>query len=395
MMTTTSSRRKEEAVFLPDAVTRTALASRLTATNLVAVRQSRQVFVSSWTSRIRCFMWPPPLSPPFAPSSVVIAFLHVVLLLLSQQQYQHQHHRHRHRSSSMMRMTMTTITMQQSITFLFVHPFAFHQLHVQNHRGNSIMKNRTSRNNSEIIRLETTSSRTTTPLIKESRKTEADNDNDNNDADTADNHPQIRKQLKQQQPIMFRFAPNGVCTDPPYFVATTTQVEEAKEATTKVATATVTSSQPQHQQQRQNRTRTSKKATPIPKVFTMRNVPGDGDCIFLAVALATAAAMGLDDHHHVEQPGSGSESESGGGKNANDTDQDRTRRRLLLLREISRETRNVCARVLGDSPAGSTLHMQHQRCVTAQALLQHATNEEGFATTEDYLRALRTEGRNG
>ena len=257
------------------------------------------------------------------------------------------------------------------------------------------MKNRTSRNNSKIIRLETTSLRTTTPLITESRQIEADNDNDNNDADTADNHPQITKQLKQQQPIMFRFAPNGVCTDPPYFITTTTQVEEAKEATTKVATATATvaSSQPQHQQQRQNRTRTSKKATTIPKVFTMRNVPGDGDCIFLAVALATAAAMGLDDHHHAEQPGSGSG--SGSGKNANDTDQDRTRRRLLLLREISRETRNVCARVLGDSPAGSTLHIQHQRCVTAQALLQHATNEEGFATTEDYLRALRTEGRNG
>jgi hypothetical protein len=49
--------------------------------------------------------------------------------------------------------------------------------------------------------------------------------------------------------------------------------------------------------------------------FTMRNVPGEGDCMFLAVALSTLAPMGL------------------GGND-------------VLLKAISRETRQVVASVL-------------------------------------------------
>ena len=48
----------------------------------------------------------------------------------------------------------------------------------------------------------------------------------------------------------FQFAKNGVCTYPQYFL---------------------------HDERK----------------FTMRNVPGEGDCMFLAVALATLASMGL------------------------------------------------------------------------------------------------------
>jgi hypothetical protein len=118
----------------------------------------------------------------------------------------------------------------------------------------------------------------------------------------------------------FQFAPNGVCISPKLFI------EKREEQS-----------------------------------FTMRNVPGDGDCMFLAVALATAASMGL-----------------GGNE--------------ILLRAISRETRDVVATVL-ESPTGH-LHITDQRRIQAADLLKQAAAELRV-TTDEYLRLLRTEGRDG
>jgi hypothetical protein len=81
----------------------------------------------------------------------------------------------------------------------------------------------------------------------------------------------------------FQFAPNGVCLSPRLFVECSSKNKSGR---------------PNNMQ-----------------YFTMRNVPGEGDCMFLAVALATAASMGL------------------GGND-------------VLLRAISRETRHVVASVL-------------------------------------------------
>lgn len=97
----------------------------------------------------------------------------------------------------------------------------------------------------------------------------------------------------------------------------------------------------------------------------MRNVPGEGDCMFMAVALATAASMGL------------------GG---NDT----------LLRAIARETRQVVASVLGNTAAagGGTLVVTGRRLVRASDLLRQASKELNIPES-DYLQLLRTEGRDG
>ena len=89
--------------------------------------------------------------------------------------------------------------------------------------------------------------------------------------------------------------------------------------------------------------------------FGLRNVPGDGDCMFLAVALATATSMGLG---------------------ANDA----------LLRTIAAETRAVVAQVLG-APEGN-LHIEKQRIVRAADLLSSAAKQEGLLEAE-YLDQLR------
>lgn len=95
--------------------------------------------------------------------------------------------------------------------------------------------------------------------------------------------------------------------------------------------------------------------------FTMRNVPGQGDCMFLAVALATATSMGL------------------GGNDA-------------LLRAIAQETRNVVAQVLG-APDGN-LYIEKNRLVRAPDLLLSAAKGEGLEP-EEYLERLRKGGNVG
>ena len=116
----------------------------------------------------------------------------------------------------------------------------------------------------------------------------------------------------------FQFAPNGVCVKPSYFTDGT-------------------------------------------RSFTMRNVPGTGDCMFLAVALATSTSMGL------------------GGNDA-------------LLRAISRESRHVVAQILS-SPEGN-LFIEGQRFVRAKDLLMASSQKEGI-TPEEYVRRLRLEGSLG
>lgn len=118
----------------------------------------------------------------------------------------------------------------------------------------------------------------------------------------------------------YRFAPNGVCVSPRTFVDTATR-----------------------------------------QAFTMRSVPGDGDCMFLAVALAALTSMGL------------------GANNA-------------LLQAISREQRNVVASIL-ESKTGS-LVIEGQRTVTTTALLKSAAAGEGL-TTDQYLTLLRKVGAEG
>jgi hypothetical protein len=87
----------------------------------------------------------------------------------------------------------------------------------------------------------------------------------------------------------------------------------------------------------------------------MRNVPGEGDCMFLAVALATSTSMGL------------------GGNDA-------------LLRAIANETREVVAQVL--SAKEGNLHVEGRRLVKASDLLRSAAKKEGIEE-EIYIELLR------
>ena len=128
--------------------------------------------------------------------------------------------------------------------------------------------------------------------------------------------------IVQQPYSSYRFAPNGVCLSPKTFVDV-------------------------HSQQ----------------TFTMRSVPGDGDCMFLAVALAALTSMGL------------------GANNA-------------LLQAISREQRNVVASILESNGGGGSLVIEGQRTVTTTALLKSAAAGEGL-TTEQYLSLLRKVGAEG
>uniref|UniRef100_A0A7S4ILX5 OTU domain-containing protein n=1 Tax=Odontella aurita TaxID=265563 RepID=A0A7S4ILX5_9STRA len=137
-------------------------------------------------------------------------------------------------------------------------------------------------------------------------------------------------------PTLFRhfaFAPNGVCVRPSTFYA---KIHDDGNSSSPATTTTQC------------------------KEFAMRNVPGEGDCMFLAVALATATSMGL------------------GGNDA-------------LLRAIAAETRDVVARVLTGS---GNLYIEGKRLVPALDLLLSAARGEGVAPDE-YLERLRAGGLQG
>ena len=122
----------------------------------------------------------------------------------------------------------------------------------------------------------------------------------------------------------FTFAPNGVCTNPANFVYRPMPLP------------------PRTHNDDDNKYR----VVPPPrqpssaKVFTMRNVPGAGDCMFQAVILASLTSMGL------------------GGND-------------VLLRAISRETRAVVAQIL-QSPDGNLI-IEGNRLVPARDLLLSAS----------------------
>lgn len=126
----------------------------------------------------------------------------------------------------------------------------------------------------------------------------------------------------------FTFAPNGVCLNPATFV------QHLPEAESAAATS---------------------------RIFTLRNVPGTGDCMFQAVILASLTSMGL------------------GGND-------------VLLRAISRETRAVVAQIL--QSATGNLVIEGNRLVPARDLLRSAAQQEGV-TPQVYLEKLQLEGRDG
>lgn len=169
----------------------------------------------------------------------------------------------------------------------------------------------------------------------------------------------------------FAFAPNGVCIQPAYFVAVE-EVEAKPQPTTGTGTGRIgthvtpeISSTPQPRQAEPAGKQSSRQ-----RYFTLRNVPGTGDCMFLAVALATACSMGLG---------------------AND----------VLLNAIARETREVVAGILEQSlqnttsnSSSTTLVVTGNRLVTTRAVLRQAARECQLDEWE-YLRQLRLTGQDG
>ena len=141
----------------------------------------------------------------------------------------------------------------------------------------------------------------------------------------------------------FEFAPNGVCISPACFV-----VEKSSSSS---------SSRTDNDNNSNNNLQED-----APTSFTLRNVPGTGDCMFQAVALASFASVGL------------------GGNNA-------------LLRAITKELRDLTARVLEQGQGH--LVIQGKRLVKADDLLQQATRQEGLESKDEYLRVLRLQGADG
>lgn len=134
----------------------------------------------------------------------------------------------------------------------------------------------------------------------------------------------------------WKFAPNGVCVSPSCFVVYV-EPDETNAAIPVIAQS-----------------------------FTLRNVPGEGDCMFQAVALASFASVGL------------------GGND-------------VLLRAITRELRSLTASVL-EQPSEDNdekyLVVTGSRLVSASRLLASAAHQEGLSR-DDYLAALRREGIDG
>ena len=153
----------------------------------------------------------------------------------------------------------------------------------------------------------------------------------------------------------FKFAPNGVCIEPYHFVL-------ANDDDDKSSSSSSSKDSTPRRARRDNNNNNNKR----PRLFTMRNVPGEGDCMFLAVALAAATSMGL------------------GGNDA-------------LLRAISKETRQVVAQVLeyGRNHVQSVLVVEGHRLVTAHQLLESATQQLGLDNSNQYLKLVRKEGRDG
>lgn len=142
----------------------------------------------------------------------------------------------------------------------------------------------------------------------------------------------------------FSFAPNGVCINPSAFFCdnhVNSNETNRKKDSNKI----------------NNNNEVSAQSASVNESleFTMRNVPGDGDCMFLAVALATSTSMGL------------------GANNA-------------LLNAVADETRDVVAQILS-TPKGH-LHVNGKRIVNVRSLLKSAAASENVSI-EKYIELLR------
>ncbi|KAL7449131.1 hypothetical protein ACHAXS_000187, partial [Conticribra weissflogii] len=124
--------------------------------------------------------------------------------------------------------------------------------------------------------------------------------------------------------------------------------------------------------------------------FVLRNVPGDGDCVFHAVLSSVFVSMGM---LRPDAAASSSSSSSPPFSSA--------------LSAMALEMRRVVANVLsspdgnlyvGTVPAdehdGQTSARRRRRLVRCRDLLRSASRSEGLSP-EDYLRRLRTRGREG
>jgi OTU-like cysteine protease len=151
----------------------------------------------------------------------------------------------------------------------------------------------------------------------------------------------------------FQFAPNGVCVSPKYFVWS----EKLSSSSVSSSSTLQTNDDAHH-----NNTNIDPIMMTMDHYFTMRNVPGDGDCMFLAVALATLASMGL------------------GGNDA------------FLVRAVSRETRSIVATIL--ESGNGTLIVTGNRTINTSTLLRQAASGENLSIPE-YIRQLKLDGKEG
>jgi len=175
---------------------------------------------------------------------------------------------------------------------------------------------------------------------------------------TSSQQPEPQPQPKRLPAVLpfqrFAFAPNNVCIRPHKFYAPFV-IEEVKTTTKTTADANIGGNE-----NKEGVTTPSSQSPPTETVpseleFTMRNVPGEGDCMFLAVALATSTSMGL------------------GGNYA-------------LLRSVAQQTRSVVAQVL--SAKEGTFHVEGKRIVRAVDLLKSAAKKEGLSSGEEYIDLL-------
>jgi len=203
----------------------------------------------------------------------------------------------------------------------------------------------------------------------------------------------------------FRLAPNGVCLHPKFFQAVSEKRQQQQQSQ-------------QTMVRNDTRVKDDHQSSSNEQIFTMINVPGDGDCMFLAVALAATYSMGLTSL--VLGRKSIDETTKGGLLDSTPN--------ASFLQAIALDTRRMVAQVLGspdgylyisnkkNTPAGgrtttTTTSTQNKnkkkQSVTtkptstaivckASDLLQQATRQElGMNTTQDYLDALVTPGIQG
>jgi hypothetical protein len=117
--------------------------------------------------------------------------------------------------------------------------------------------------------------------------------------------------------------------------------------------------------------------------FIMRNVPGDGDCLFTAVLSAAAHGMGLDFQLPVSLPSSSSATGSSGSGSSSTSSSSR--------RMLSKTTREIVATIL-QTPG--TLWIGSEKSVSSHQLLRSAARELQV-TPSAYLQFLRTPGVDG